>query len=143
MSADLIYLLMTGLAVVVWAVWIIAPSSSLAGRLAKEPWVWIAAGGIYGVLLLLAFVDGLPEGAGFGSLDAVMLVFDSPSGTLAGWAHYLAFDLFVGGWILRDSPDGGRRLTPVLILTMLAGPLGLFVYLLGRDWFRGEPKGEL
>ncbi len=53
-----------------------------------------------------------------------------------GWVHYLAFDLFVGLWIARDADAKGfsRILqAPILAATFLAGPLGLFVWLLVRE----------
>ena len=40
---------------------------------------------------------------GFGSLADVMALFTNPSVALAGWLHYLAFDLFVGAWIARTA----------------------------------------
>jgi hypothetical protein len=58
---------------------------------------------------------------------------------LAGWIHYLAFDLFTGAWEARDA----RRLrisrwlvAPCLLLTFLFGPLGLGLYLLLRAGLR-------
>ena len=54
--------------------------------------------------------------------------------TLA-WVHYLAFDLFVGGWIVRDSRFCGMPhlfVVPCLVLTIALGPVGLFVYMCVR-----------
>jgi hypothetical protein len=83
----------------------------------------------YGVLLAL-FWSGA-EGAGFGSLPEVRALFQVPGLLVAGWLHYLAFDLFVGTWIARDAAQ--RRLprgavVPCLLLTFLVGPLGLLLY---------------
>ena len=49
------------------------------------------------------------------------------------WTHYLALDLFAGLWIAEDAD--ARRIgrvvqAPVLLLTFLAGPAGLFLHLL-------------
>jgi hypothetical protein len=60
---------------------------------------------------------------------------------LLAWIHFLAFDLFVGRWEYRDSRE--RQITawvmsPVLLLTLLFGPLGLLVYLLVRALFRRQ-----
>ena len=49
------------------------------------------------------------------------------------WIHFVAINLFVGGWILKDSQKFGvnRYLLGVpLIITYLIGPIGLFIY-----WF--------
>jgi hypothetical protein len=72
---------------------------------------------------------------GFSSLDGVAALFASRPILLAGWVHYLAFDLFVGAWTLRRSQ--GERLPhlamiPVLLATFLFGPLGYLLFLLLR-----------
>ncbi|WP_165323207.1 ABA4-like family protein [Rhizorhabdus phycosphaerae] len=95
------------------------------------------------VPLLLAFayaallVGGgpAPDGGGFGSIVEVRALFADDAMLTAGWIHYLAFDLFVGGWIARDA---ARRslpwwlLPPCLILCFLFGPTGLLAYMLLR-----------
>lgn len=68
---------------------------------------------------------------GYDSLPNVMLLFDTPGIALAGWIHYLAFDLAVGGWIVRDAHRSGiaHWLTlPSLALTFLFGPVGLLLH---------------
>jgi hypothetical protein len=74
--------------------------------------------------------------ADFGSLDGVMKLFASPWAALAGWVHYLCFDLFVARWILNDAPDAGYRLAPILFLTLMFGPAGLLCYLALRSWLQ-------
>jgi hypothetical protein len=76
----------------------------------------------------------------FTTLEGVRSIFASQGGTVVGWTHYLAFDLFVGLWIARDADQKGvGRLwqLPILTATFLAGPIGLAVWLLGREKFRG------
>lgn len=82
--------------------------------------------------LVLAFWSRA-EG-GFDSLGNVALLFQSRGVLLAGWLHYLAFDLFVGAWEVRTA----RRaripfllVLPCLVLTFLFGPAGflLFVFI--------------
>ncbi len=63
-------------------------------------------------------------------------LFMSDGGVVLGWTHYLAFDLFVGQWIAKDADNKGfHRLVqaPVLLLTLLVGPVGLLVWLAIRD----------
>ena len=60
----------------------------------------------------------------------------SDGGIVLGWTHYLAFDLFVGLWIARDADAKGfSRLVqlPILVLTLMAGPSGLLIWLLVRE----------
>jgi hypothetical protein len=85
------------------------------------------------VVYVALVVVSLPgsEG-GFSSLAGVRSLFENPWGLLAGWTHYLAFDLFIGGWELRDSQRRGIPhlfVVPALVLTFLLGPGGLLLYL--------------
>jgi hypothetical protein len=83
------------------------------------------------VLILLLAMPGA-EG-GFGSLDDVARLFASPWLLLAGWLHYLAFDLFIGAWIARQTERQGLPrwlLIPILPLTFLFGPAGLLAFLI-------------
>ena len=69
---------------------------------------------------------------GFSSLSGVRTLFDNPWVLLAGWTHYLAFDLFIGGWEVRDAREHGiphLLVVPALLLTFLLGPAGLLLYL--------------
>ncbi|MDG1952967.1 MAG: ABA4-like family protein, partial [Gammaproteobacteria bacterium] len=76
-----------------------------------------------------------PDGGGFGSLASVMILFSDPNLLLAGWIHYLAFDLFVGAWEVRDAQRTGIHhllVVPCLFATLMAGPAGLAFYWLLR-----------
>src|SRR3546814_19855102 len=72
----------------------------------------------------------------FTSLAGVMALFATKGGMLVGWVHYLAFDLFAGMWIARDDAQKGfSRLVqfPFLVLTLLAGPVGLLAWRIVRE----------
>lgn len=120
----------------------IANSTALAGwaALLASPFIprlsqWIAAVAIPALLsvayagLVLAFwanADG-----GFGSLADVGALFRTPELLLAGWIHYLAFDLLVGAWIVRSAKAEGVPFllaVPALALTFLFGPAGFLTY---------------
>lgn len=69
------------------------------------------------------------------SVQGLMAAFASPGVLVLGWTHYLAFDLFVGLWIARDADQrGAGRLVqlPFFLMTFLAGPIGLFGWLVLR-----------
>ena len=57
----------------------------------------------------------------------------NPRGVAAGWLHYLAFDFWVGCWMLKDSQKKGIRhifiILPMLFTFML-GPTGILIYTL-------------
>ena len=73
------------------------------------------------------------EGGGFGSLDQVAALLGKREMLLAGWVHYLAFDLFIGGWIAAEADKIGlKRIVqaPILLATFMFGPVGLAIFLL-------------
>lgn len=87
---------------------------------------------VYSIVVATTF--GRSEG-GFGSLAEVRTLFSNPWALLAGWTHYLAFDLLIGGWEVRDAHERGvphLLVIPSLVLTFLFGPAGLLVYLAVR-----------
>jgi hypothetical protein len=85
--------------------------------------------GLYVTLLVTGLAgDGPPKGASFNSLEGVRLLLSSPQALLAGWVHYLVFDLWVGSWEAEDNSLPHWLLLPCLALTILAGPTGLLLY---------------
>lgn len=75
------------------------------------------------------------EGGNVLSFDGLKNLFRSPEMLLAGWLNYLSFCLLVGVWMVHDAIDnniGRIWQIPCLILTLLAGPTGLVLYLLLR-----------
>ena len=89
-------------------------------------------------VVLVAATLGRSQG-GFSSLAGVRALFENPWMLLAGWAHYLAFDLFIGGWAVRNARRRGiphLLIVPGLILTFLLGPAGLLSYLALRWWMQ-------
>jgi hypothetical protein len=90
--------------------------------------------------LILAFwsrADG-----GFGTLGDVMRLLAKPELALAGWVHYLAFDLFVGGWEVRTARAEAIPfvlVVPCLLLTFLFGPAGLLAFAALRAARRATP----
>ena len=87
------------------------------------------------VYLTLLVMNKPPEGAGFGSIEQVERLFSSQWLLLAGWIHYLAFDLFIGAWEVRDAWRLNIRhwfVVPCLVLTFLIGPVGLAAYFIVR-----------
>jgi hypothetical protein len=87
---------------------------------------------LYLTLIIVYFGDA--EGS-FGSLEGVMQLFQNRYAVLTGWVHYLAFDLFVGSWELRNSEKHNIPLylvIPCLFLTFMFGPVGLLMYFIVR-----------
>ena len=78
-----------------------------------------------------------PEGMTFLTLYGVMIGFTAPHIVVAGWIHYLIFDLFVGAWESRDAMRRGvphGLVIPCLLATFMFGPVGLLLYVLVRSF---------
>ena len=115
-----------------WALLILLPGRKWAPNVAAAV-VSGALAAIYVVLIALNFwgADG-----GFGSLDGVTRLFSHPWLLVAGWVHYLAFDLLIGTWETRDARTRGLphwALVPCLLVTFLFGPAGWLLYLGARS----------
>ncbi|MEQ1691553.1 MAG: ABA4-like family protein [Gemmatimonas sp.] len=100
-------------------------------------WLRYAVPVALAVLYIWAIATSLPTAeGGFGSLAEVKLLFTNDRAVLAGWIHYLAFDLFIGCWEVLDAQQ--RRVhhllvVPCLLLTFMLGPAGLLLYLVIRQ----------
>ena len=69
----------------------------------------------------------------FGSLTSVMTLFTEENAVLAGWVHYLAFDLLVGMWMLDQNKKlriNQLLMAPCLFLTFMLGPVGFLLFMI-------------
>jgi hypothetical protein len=139
MSFDAIFSAAGTAAFAGWAILILLPRWPLTETLLRS--VLIGALSLtYAVLIFVWFFR--VEGGGFGSIAQVRALFLSDPVLVAGWIHYLAFDLFVGLWIAREADAVGLSRVlqaPILGLTFLFGPIGLLVFLVTRQVLRIPP----
>ncbi|BCS35337.1 hypothetical protein TBR22_A45640 [Luteitalea sp. TBR-22] len=118
-----------------WALMILAPLWSVTRRLIGSPWIVAPPALIYlatlvpvASIVLPAVVNPVPA--------EIAALLGTPTGTALAWAHFVAFDLFVGRWIYCDSRSrlySPWWVSPVLVLTLLVGPVGLLLYLSVRS----------
>jgi hypothetical protein len=137
MSAELLFSVLNPLVLPGWLLLIVAPRWKWTARLIGAALLPGLFGLVYATLLLVYFRSA--EGS-FGSLEGVAKLFQNPYLLLAGWLHYLAFDLFVGSWEVRDAQRMGIRhwyVIPCLVLTFLFGPTGLLLYFILRWRLKG------
>lgn len=139
MSWEILFTIANGWAMLGWLALALAPRKPqvLALILYLGVFLLCLAYAILLVMLMGGWADaGTGAGGSFTSLAGVMALFSGQAAMLLGWVHYLAFDLFVGMWIARDADQKGfGRLVqlPILFLTLMAGPLGLLIWLIVRD----------
>ena len=112
---------------------------------------WICGLGIPGLLAMLYVLFMLlyaPQAeGGFSSLAEVALLFRNDGVLLAGWVHYLAFDMFIGAWMCRIAAAEQMNAWLVRLClppTFLVGPVGLLLFLILRFFLvRRFGPGEL
>jgi len=131
---ETLYLIINTIAIIGWIFLIFFPTNR---------WTFgvVASGGISAILALFyiyfifSAMSGESTGGDFSSLAGVKLLFQSDMGALAGWAHYLVFDLFIGAFITSNAQKLGLthwKIIPCLILTVMFGPIGLLSYFIVR-----------
>ncbi len=142
MNPELLFRLGNGFALLGWL-------ALIAGIVLNRAWLRDRLAGIYWPIGLsagycIALWLGLgASGGSFATLSGVRQLFANDWALLAGWVHYLAFDLFVGAWIARDASQSSLPrwfLIPVLPLTFLFGPAGFLLFQIFNTAFAKEEK---
>jgi Domain of unknown function (DUF4281) len=131
MTPDRLFDIASSFVLLGWLALVLAPlRRGLAIGVARLVAV-ILCGGYFAMLAAGLAGHGPPAGAGFDSLEGVRLLLSTPQALLAGWVHYLAFDLFIGSWQVEAAPAARIPhwlLLPCLALTFVAGPVGLLLF---------------
>lgn len=130
-SADLLFRAANAVAAAGWIALALSPAGSRRAPLVRRVtgrFLPLAFAVVY-VALMATHLRGAD--GGFGSVGEVQRLFAVPGLLVAGWLHYLAFDLFVGSWIAGRA--AALRIPHVvviglLLLTFLVGPVGLLAY---------------
>lgn len=133
MTPELLFTTASWVVLPAWALLVFAPRWRWSARLVASVIAPALLGGLY-LALFASQLWGTSQG-GFGSLAEVRSLFENPWLLLAGWIHYLAFDLFIGAWEVRDAQRNGLHhlaVVPCLLLTFMFGPVGLLLYLVLR-----------
>ena len=134
MTADQIFSIVNLIALSAWILLAILP---------RQRMVNVMVGAIVPTLLAIVYValiavQWTSSSGGFSTLSDVAMLFSNPWLLLAGWTHYLAFDLLIGTWETRDAREHGiphLLVVPCLALTFLFGPAGWLAYVTLRSWF--------
>jgi prepilin signal peptidase PulO-like enzyme (type II secretory pathway) len=142
MKAEQIFSIANLIAMASWIVLAIAPRWVVTRKIVLSGTVPLLLSAAYLILIVLFF--GSADG-GFSSLADVMKLFTNEWATLAGWIHYLAFDLFVGTWEVKDAQAKNIShwlVIPCLFLTFMLGPIGFLLYSILRFFLAKEVKND-
>jgi len=132
-NAEKIFLILNTLPMPGWLLLVFAPRWKYTLIITSTVLLTILA-----VAYIILLVSGLQNqsGGGFGTLQEVQALFSNPLALVAGWAHYLAFDLFIGSWQVSDARRRGLPhgfVIPCLFFTLMSGPAGLLLYFILRS----------
>src|SRR6185436_13585045 len=100
MHPERLFFLCNSLAPVGWLMMILAPRWKWTDRVVLSGLLPLLLAVVY--LFIIAFEFWNAEGD-FASLAGVAKLFENPYALTAAWIHYLAFDMFIGAWEIRDS----------------------------------------
>ncbi len=128
MTPEHIFSISSAVAMGGWVLLIVTPRRSWVSTLFAGRVIPLLLAGVYFILLGAHWGE---RTGGFNSLAAVSALFSNQWLLLAGWIHYLAFDLFIGSWQVRDAEE--RKIShwltiPCLGVTSMLGPIGLLCY---------------
>ncbi len=142
MTSDTAFQLANTLVLPQWILMIVAPHWRVTQ--------WLMTSLLIPGLLAVLYVYYLFSSGGnldfqsFSTLAGVTALFKQGQAVLAGWIHYLAFDLVAGSWLLRNGQERGIHhllLVPCLLLCFMLGPCGLLLYLLLRLFAKPTQQG--
>jgi hypothetical protein len=117
-----------------WGLMVFLPRARLTRLLLREPVGPVLPALLYAALVVPVAGEVLPVVLR-PTLGTVAALLGTPAGATVAWAHFLAFDLFVGRWAFLDAQARGVSpwlMAPVLFLTLMLGPVGLLAYLAVR-----------
>ena len=119
-----------------WLILIFFPQSYICRFFVTSIFPFFILSGAYIFVLYKSYLNSYDFGENFNlylSLESLSELFSSNLYLMVFWIHFIAINLFIGGWIVKDSQKFAVNrilLTVTLIITYLIGPIGLFIY-----WF--------
>ena len=124
-----------------WLILIFFPQSNLSKYFVTSVFPIILLGGTYIFVLYKSYLNSYDFVSNFElylSISNLSTLLSNELFLMLFWIHFISINLFVGGWIVRDSQKFSINKILVgipLIVTYLIGPLGIFFYWLIRIFF--------
>ncbi|MEO6410007.1 MAG: ABA4-like family protein [Burkholderiaceae bacterium] len=129
-SADLLFRVANAVAAIGWIALALSPATARwAPAVRRVTGRFLPLG--FALVYVVLMATHLGADGGFGSIAEVQRLFAVPELLVAGWLHYLAFDLFVGSWIAGRAAAlriPHAIVIGLLLLTFMFGPAGLLAY---------------
>ena len=124
-----------------WLILIFFPNSNLSKYFVTSIFPILLLSGTYIFVLYKSYQSSYNFISNFNlylGFDELSDLFSDKSFLISFWIHFIAINLFVGGWIVKDSQKFliNKILVGIpLIITYLIGPLGIFFYWIIRIFF--------
>ena len=124
-----------------WLILIFFPRSHLSRYFVTSVFPIFILGGTYIFVLYKSYLNSFDFVGNFNlymGIDEISDLFSDKNFLIMFWIHFISINLFVGGWIVKDSQKfmiNKFLLSVPLVITYLIGPLGLFVYWLIRIFY--------
>lgn len=129
MESGLLFKLANATAMVGWLIMVVLHNRPLTYKLIFNGIVILLCV-LYASVIVWSFSEP-SNGGSFSSLEGVMTLFTNPKAVLAGWVHYLVFDMMMGLFIVRHSSANQISrwlILPCQFFTFMFGPVGLLLY---------------
>ena len=124
-----------------WLILIFFPSSNINKFFVTSILPILLLSGAYIFVLYKSYLNSYDFISNFElylSMSNLSNLFSNNLFLILFWIHFVSINLFVGGWIVRDSQKLYINKILVafpLIITYLIGPLGVFIYWLIRIFY--------
>ena len=124
-----------------WFILIIFPQSHLSRIFVTSIFPFFILSGVYIFILYKSYLTGYDFDGNFTlylGLSELSRLFEDHLYIMIFWTHFIAMNLFIGGWIVKDSQKFSINkvlLAIPLIVTYLTGPIGLFLYWIIRIFY--------
>ena len=131
MTPTTVFSLANMIALPMWILMVLLPKWKVTQFLIAYKVIPLVLALVYAVYIVQALMVG--SMMDFGTLDSVMALFADETAVLAGWVHYLAFDLLVGMWILEQNKKVGIHqilMAFCLLGTFMFGPIGFLLFII-------------
>ena len=124
-----------------WFILIIFPQSHLSRIFVTSIFPFFVLSGVYIFILYKSYLTGYDFDGNFTlylGLSELSRLFEDHLYIMIFWTHFVAINLFIGGWIVKDSQKFSINkvlMAIPLIVTYLIGPIGLFLYWIIRIFY--------
>ena len=124
-----------------WLILIFFPSSKLSKYFVTSIFPILLLGGSYVFALYKSYLSSYDFMSNFElylDISNLSNLFSNNLFLMMFWIHFVSINLFVGGWIVKDSQKFFINKTLIslpLIVTYLIGPLGIFIYWIIRMFY--------